>query len=142
MAGGVADEAGVWPGLLFANLFERPMNADGTYRPDLDLAAAGLSVEGEWLCVVLRLAGPQAVGSVAIYSVEFDTDLDDHPDVLVLAGPTSDTAWASARMRAYLDNDRNVGGNRPRLAESPAAEWDGVETQREDATALKPVALI
>jgi len=46
-AEGVARQDGVGPDLLFANLSERPLDADGTYRPDLDLAAAELSVEGE-----------------------------------------------------------------------------------------------
>lgn len=135
-AEGVIAVSGEWPDLLFASLFERPIDTDGSYRADLDLVAAELSVEGEWVYVGLRLAGPQVPGSGAHYAVEFDTDLDGHPDVLVLAWPTRDTAWSSTRMRAYLDTDRNVGGNRPRLAELPVAEWDGFETQREDAGTL------
>jgi len=62
--------------------------------------------------------------------------------MLVIGGPMTEAAWATAAMRAYLDTDKNVGGSRPRLAESPVAEWDGFETQREDAISAQPQALV
>jgi len=67
----------------------------GPYRSDLDLAAAESSAEWEWVCVGLRLVRPRAGGSGAKCSVEFDTDLDGHPDVLVRAWPMSEATWAS-----------------------------------------------
>lgn len=139
---GARPQAGAWPDLLFANLYERPTNADGSYREDLDLIGAGLSVEGGWIYVTLRLGAASVPGSGAHYSVEFDTDLDGRPDMLVIGGPMTEPAWSTAAMRAYLDTDRNVGGIRPRLAEAPVAEWDGFETQREDAISAKPQALV
>jgi len=92
---GVTADACELPDLLFANLFERPMDAYGTYRSNLDPAAAGLSVVGEWVYVALSLAGARAGGSGAQCSVKFNTDVDDHPDVRVRAWPTSEATWAS-----------------------------------------------
>lgn len=129
----LTSEAGQWPDLLFANLFERPRGSDGVYLPDLDLTAASLSVEGEWIYVTLRLGQAPASGSGLHYSVEFDTDLDGRPDVLVTGYPRGGVGWDSQGMRAYLDPDKNVGGDQPRLAEAPVAEWDGYDIQREGA---------
>jgi len=139
---GTRAEAGEWPDLQFANLYERPMDADSACRGDLDLIGAGSSIEGEWIYITLRLAAAPVSGSGAHYSVEFDTDLDGRADVLVTRGPTSEASWSTGAMRAYLDTDKNAGGSRPGLAAAPSAEWDGFETQREDATTAQPQPLI
>jgi hypothetical protein len=136
----MSGEAGQWPDLLFANLFERARSRDGVYLPYLDLTSAALSVEGDWIYVTLHLAQAPVSGSGAHYSVEFDTDLDGRPDLLVTGYPRGGAAWDSRGMRAYLDTDKNVGGNRPRLAEPPMPEWDGFEIDRENtATATPPL---
>jgi hypothetical protein len=133
----VTGQGGQWPDLLFANLFERPRSRDGVYLPDLDLTSAALSVEGDWIYVTLHLARAPVSGSGAHYSVEFDTDLDGRPDFLVTGYPRG-TAWDSKGMRAYLDTDKNVGGDHPRLAEPPMPEWDGFEIDRPDAVTATP----
>jgi hypothetical protein len=135
---GVTRQGDEWPDLLFADLFERPYGSNGVYLPDLDLTRAGLSVEGDWVYVTLTLAQPPVPGSGMHYSVEFDTDLDARPDTLVTAFPRADAAWDSRGMRVYLDPDKNVGGDQPKLAEPPAAEWDGFEVQRQDAITATP----
>jgi hypothetical protein len=88
--------------------------------------------------VTLRLAEAPVSGSGMHYAVEFDTDLDVRPDVLVIGYPRGGATWDSSAMRAYLDPDKNVGGDQPRLAEPPVAEWDGYELQREGVTTTSP----
>jgi hypothetical protein len=128
---GAVSTEGQWPDLLFANLYERPAASDGTYLPEIDLTGASLSLSGDWVYVTIRLAHAPAAGMH--YSVEFDTDLDARPDVLVTGNPRAGGGWDSQGMRAYVDPDKNIGGTRPRLADPPAPEWDGYENQREGA---------
>jgi hypothetical protein len=118
------------------------MDADSANRGDLDQIGAGLSIEGEWIHITLRLAAAPVSGSGAHDSEEFDTDLDRRADGPVTGDPTSEASWSTGAMRVYLDTDKNVGGSRPRLAEAPAAEWDGFEIRREDATTAQPRPLI
>jgi hypothetical protein len=86
----------------------------------------------------LHLGQAPVSGSGAHYSVEFDTDLDGRPDILVTGYPRGGATWDAQGMRAYLDTDKNVGGDRPRLAESPMAEWDGFDIDREGAATATP----
>lgn len=128
---------GEWPDLLFANLYERPHGSDGAYLPDLDLISAELSTDQDWIYISLRLGKAPTPGSGLHYSVEFDTDLDARPDVLVTGYPQGLTEWSARGMRVYLDPDRNVGGDQPRLAEVHVGEWDGYEIQHETAVSVE-----
>jgi hypothetical protein len=87
--GVVTTRAGQWPDLLFANLYERLHGSDGVCLPDLDLTSAALSVEGDWIYGPLRLAEAPVSGSGMHYCVEFDTDLDARPDMLVIGYPAA-----------------------------------------------------
>ncbi len=121
----VNGQAGQWRDLLSSYLFELPRGSDGIYLPDLDLTSAAPSVEGGWIYVTWRLAQAPVSGSGMHYSVEFDTDLDGRPDVLVIGYLRAGGTWDSSGMRAHLDPDKNLGGDQPRLADLPVgrAGW-------------------
>jgi hypothetical protein len=60
------------------NQFERPFNKDLVYRPDLDIQSATLTLDTQWLYVIIVLDGTDTGKDTldACYGVELDVNLD------------------------------------------------------------------
>ena len=106
---------------LSVNLLERPFTAeDMQYRPDVDLTRVELGHNPTFYYIQLHLSGvnPQTNTLSAHYGVEFDTDRDGRGDVLLWVKGDGDTEWNIADVYVYQDDNNDVGGPRPVLADA------------------------
>ena len=109
--------------------YERPFNATtmDIYYPDLDIKRARLHVDSTWVYVTLQLVGVGSGGSLSgNYGAEVDLNIDGRGDVLVLAS-NPQASWSTDGVRAWLDNNHDVGGAHPILSDAPV-HGDGYET--------------
>ncbi len=116
-----------------SNLFERPFDQSmNTYYADLDIHNAALGHDATWVFVTLTMSGQrQGGGLLGVYGAEFDLNRDGRGDVL-LAADKPGAAWSSDGVRVYRDNNHDVGGGHPILADAPPQTGDGYETLVDD----------
>jgi hypothetical protein len=106
------------------NLFERPIDQNHAYRPDLDILSATLSMDSRWYFVTILVDGLQA-GQAALnapYGVELDVDVNGRGDFVVWARPPFPKTWARENMTVYGSSKDTVGGPHPLLSDAP---WKG-----------------
>ncbi|MFV1948826.1 MAG: hypothetical protein ACC633_02710 [Anaerolineales bacterium] len=125
-----ADEGFTYSDQFFINRFERPFTVEmEEYRGYLDLILTNMKVNPPWIYAVIYLAEDLPETSEAIYSLEFDVDLDGRGDFLVQAAMPPDDQWTVAGVQVLEDGDDDVGGPNPVLADSPEeVSSNGFET--------------
>ncbi len=118
---------GVWADTWFVNQYERPFSAyEMIYQPHLDITEARVRPAGDWKVFEIQAVEP-AAGKWVYISLELDTDLDNRPDFLILTRAVEDTIWNDQMITISIDPNRDVGGNRARLAEPFDEEWNGFD---------------
>ncbi len=116
------------------NLFERPFNANAMdqYFADLDITRARLFEDAQWVYVSIRLAGKNNSGFLGgNYGVEVDLDVDGRGDLLIFTGAPG-AQWSTDGVRAWLDNNNDVGSSHPVDSDAPGS-GDGYESLYFDA---------
>lgn len=112
------------------NLFERPFspNTQDRYYPDIDIQGAELSHDSIWIYTAIILKGtePESGSMDGMYGIEIDLNQDGRGDVLITAEQPG-VDWSTDRVKAYKDNNINVGNNKPVLSDPPQT-GDGYET--------------
>ena len=115
-----ADEGFTYSDQFFINRYERPFTVEmEQYRGYLDLILTNMKVNPPWIYAVIYLAEELPETSEAIYSLEFDVDLDGRGDFLVQAAMPPDDQWTVAGVQVLEDGDDDVGGPNPVLADPP-----------------------
>jgi hypothetical protein len=115
---------------LSVNLLERPFSAQGMdYRPDIDLIRVELSHNPTFYYFSLHLSGVNsATNSLsAHYGVEFDLSRDGRGDVLLWVAGDGNSEWNIADVWVFQDENNDVGGTRPVLADAPGGGGNGFE---------------
>jgi hypothetical protein len=111
------------------DIYERPYTSEVMdYLAHLDIVYAELSVESTWAYVTIFLEGEPPADSHAAYSIELDTDLDQHGDWLITAFVPPSDMWTTDGVRIFHDDDEDVGGDIPLVSEAPVAGRTGYET--------------
>ena len=116
---------------LSINLLERPFSAqEMDYRPDLDLHRIEVSHDTNFYYFLLSLEGTNSDTGIlsAYYGVELDIDKDSRGDLLLWALGDGSTTWSISDVYVFSDNNDDVGGSRPMLADAPSSNLDGYET--------------
>ncbi len=110
------------------NLYERPLTADDMeYVAYLDIApVAELSLAPPWVYVSISLVEKPPANADAYYAVELDLNIDGRGDWLIIAASPLTTEWTTDGVRAYMDTNKDVGGETPFLADSQPG--DGFDT--------------
>ncbi len=115
-----AEEGITYSDQFFINRYERPFTVEmQQYRGYLDLILTNLKVNPPWIYAVIFLADELPDVSEAIYSLEFDNDLDGRGDFLVLAAMPPDDQWTVAGVVVLEDTNNDVGGPNPVLTDPP-----------------------
>lgn len=112
------------------NLLERSFTAqDMTYRPDVDLNKVELSDDDTFYYFMLHLNGVHTETGMlyAFYGVELDLSKDGRGDLLLWARGDGNTAWNITDVYVYNDENNDVGGSRPMLADAPSSGLNGYE---------------
>lgn len=115
---------------LGVNLLERPFTTqDMTYRPDTDLGRVEISRDDTFYYFLLHLNGVHTETGMlsAFYGVELDLSKDGRGDLLLWARGDGSTTWNISEVFVYSDDNNNVGGSQPMLAEAPTTGLDGYE---------------
>ncbi len=118
---------GIWADAWLTNQYERPfVSGLMTYQPYLDIVEARILPAGDW--TIYEIEAVEGSGQHKVYiSLEIDTDLDDRPDLLILTKALDETNWTDSVITVFVDENKDAGGNRPRLAEPYDIKWNGFE---------------
>jgi len=105
-------------------LYERPFTAEVMdYRPDLDITEVDFAPGEGFFYFTIRLYGMNMEGGglKGTYGIEFDRTLTGRGDMLVwVEDPRKE--WSTDNVTIYGDDNRDVGGLKPVIAE---AGFDG-----------------
>lgn len=115
---------------LGQNLLERPFTTqDMTYRQDLDLGRVEISQDDTFYYFLLHLNGVHSQSGMlaAYYGIELDLDKDGRGDLLLWARGDNNTNWNIDNVYVYSDENNDVGGSRPMLADAPSSGLNGYE---------------
>lgn len=106
---------------------ERPFRG-GTmdYLGHLDIVRAELKVTPPWAYVTVFLEAEPTDNTA--YAIELDLDADGRGDWLIAFGGPLPEAWTTDGVRAYQDQNNDVGGTQPMASEPPPQTGDGYET--------------
>ena len=113
------------------NLFERPYQLDNSYRPDADIAIAGISADNTWyyFTTEIRDVNPATKQYDTPFGYEIDYNKDGRGDFLLWATPPYSTQWVNTDVQVYEDRNHDVGNRRPMLSDAPVTTpSDGYET--------------
>jgi hypothetical protein len=104
--------------------YERPLDKNLAYRPDLDILKAELSLDSQWLYISITLAGMDTGKQTldANYGAEFDVDLDGRGDFVIWATPPFTNQWSRENLTVFGTTTNMVGGPHPLLSDAP---WKG-----------------
>jgi len=101
-------------------LFERPFTSEVMdYRPDLDITEVDFAPGEYFIYFTIRLFGMNMDGGglKGMYGIEFDRTLTGRGDLLVwVSDPTKE--WSIEGVTVYFDDNRDVGGLKPIIAET------------------------
>jgi hypothetical protein len=106
---------------ILDNLYERPFTSEEMlYQPDLDITTVdfGPSDDGFYYFTI-RLYGMNTEGGglKGVYGIEFDRTLTGRGDLLVTVKETQ-KEWSMDGVTIYLDDNRDVGGLTPIVADA------------------------
>ena len=111
------------------SFLERPFTREAMdYQPHLDLTRGELSLVPPWIYITLFLEDIPPSDALATYAVEIDLDIDGRGDWLITIALPQSGEWSTDRVRAYRDDDNDVGGVRPLRSDAPPQTGDGYET--------------
>ena len=111
------------------SFLERPFTREAMdYQPHLDLTRGELSLVPPWIYITIFLEDAPASDALATYAVEIDLDIDGRGDWLITIALPQSGEWSTDRVRAYRDDDNDVGGVRPLRSDAPPQTGDGYET--------------
>lgn len=110
-----------------ANLMERPLSAEElSYLGYLDIApGAVIAFDDTWLYATISLIAPPPKEAVVNYGIEIDLNFDGRGDWFILTSNPPGATWETGSAKAYLDNNRDVGGRTPMKADDQPG--DGYE---------------
>jgi len=130
-----ADDKTTSEDILYLNLLERPFTpVEMKYFGFIDISLAELSMDSHWVYIVITVEEPLPPESFSYYGVEVDIDIDDRGDVLVWATLPKDEVWTLAD-NVFVDENDDVGGVKPYVAEPPEKSWDGYDSDLLDVEA-------
>ncbi|MGD8760453.1 MAG: hypothetical protein PVJ07_09400 [Anaerolineales bacterium] len=110
------------------NLFERPFTAEVMdYEASIDLVMVSVDLASPWVYITLELEGPPPEGASTYYGVEFDLDFNGRGEFLLMGQVPAGTEWTTDMVFIYQDQNGDVGGDYPLVAEDPSPEVDGYE---------------
>lgn len=115
-----ADKKATQGDLFLNNLFERPFTSEEMiYQPDLDITTVDFGPGEGFYYFTIRLYGPnnQGGGLQGMYSIEFDRTLTGRGDLLVSVKKPA-REWTTDGVTIYLDENRDVGGPQPIVADA------------------------
>ena len=104
-------EGSVTEGDYFAEyqLLERPFGQEMNYLANIDLRAAEIAKDEEFIYVTIFL--DESVGSFdAFYGVELDVDADGRGDILLIVDTPYSTEWTMDNVSICADLNGDVGG--------------------------------
>jgi len=114
-----------------ANLYERPYTeVQMVYRADLDLQKITLSSDNTFFYFALNVKDINSDTKTLVgnYGVELDVDRDGRGDYLLWVSQTPGSAWDTAGVTLFTDQNNDVGGPHPLLSDAPF-KGDGYETE-------------
>ena len=112
--------------------YERPFDQNMGYMPFIDLQKILLNREdANWVYVQIHVTGNVSEGSGAnpLYGVEWDTDLDNRGEFLLLTSIPGSTEWATQGVMVYSNSDNMLGGSNPVLVDKSPATNAGYDTE-------------
>jgi len=130
-----AEEGGVSSGDYFLEgLYERPFTSlEMDYLPDVDIQT--LAIESDmnfyYFTITLKAFDPTEKRLTGSYGIELDRGKHGRGDFLVF-GRDFGAAWSTGNLTAYIDQNGDVGGLNPWIANEGHA-GDGYETALEFA---------
>jgi hypothetical protein len=106
--------------LFLNNLYERPFTSEEMiYQPDLDITTVDFGPGEGFYYFTIRLYGMNVNGGglQGMYGIEFDRTLTGRGDLLVtVKNPVKE--WSTEGVIIYLDDNRDVGGPQPIVADA------------------------
>jgi hypothetical protein len=122
---------------FFTNRFERPFDRDMNYLPYLDIARAELNRQKYSLWYYFKITLVKDTGAVPhpgpVYGLEIDVNLDGRGDFLAMAETPKTTSWSVDGVKIFEDQDKDVGGKNPVLADKQVWTGSGYEMLLFDA---------
>jgi len=111
------------------------------YRPDLDITEVDFAPGEGFFFFTIRLFGMnlQGGGLKGTYGIEFDRTLTGRGDMLIYVfDPQKE--WSKNEVVVYLDDNRDVGGLKPVIAEAgfDGSGYDVVFEMDADKNAHRP----
>lgn len=104
---------------MLNGLYERPFTSvEMVYQPDLDIISVDFAPGESFFYFTIRLyaMNNQGGGLKGQYAIEFDRSKSGRGDLLVLA-ENPGKEWSSENVTIYADNNRDVGGPKPVIAD-------------------------
>jgi hypothetical protein len=115
---------------ILDNLYERPFTSKAmVYQPDINILKVSIAGDADFYYFTLTLQGldPAAKTLTGTYGIEFDRSKTGQGDLLVRAS-TLKEEWSFENVHAYIDQNKDVGGYKPIVAEE-GFKGDGYETE-------------
>jgi hypothetical protein len=112
--------------------YERPFDQNMGYMPFIDMQKVLLNREdANWVYVQIFVMGDVKQGSSVnpLYGVEWDTDLDNRGEFLLLSAIPGGTDWSTQGVVVYSNSDNMLGGTKPVLVDKTAASNAGYDTE-------------
>ncbi len=104
---------------ILDNLYERPFTTGVmTYQPDLDILTVDFSHDDAFFYFTIHLSGinPDEWAPTGTYGIEFDRTKTGKGDLLVMVTSLAGR-WSTSNVTAYQDQNNDVGGLQPILAD-------------------------
>jgi hypothetical protein len=111
-------------------LYERPFNANtmDTYFPYLDIVDAQAYVDDTWGYATITMDGTDANEKLpGKYGVELDLNKDGRGEWLILASNPASTDWTTQGVQAWKDDNSDIGGDVPLVADKNPTGGNGYE---------------
>ena len=115
---------------ILDNLYERPFTSKAmVYQPDLNILKVSIASDADFYYFTITLQGRDSASNTltGTYGIEFDRTKTGKGDLLVRAN-TLKEEWSLANVHAYIDQNKDVGGYKPIVAEE-GFKGDGYETE-------------
>jgi uncharacterized repeat protein (TIGR01451 family) len=114
--------------------YERPTSSGSgasLFYPAVDIVSARVGYDAQWIYYRIDLFGTEANGLPYFYAFEINYDADVPYDMVVqVEAPTAKvgTTFGSSGVMAWMDQNNNVGAQRPLLPDGPGNSAGGYET--------------
>ena len=115
---------------FYRNVYERPFDVEEmVYHPELDIAKAEVTNDGEYYYFTIRLNGSnnEVGGLTGYYGIEIDVDMDGTGDYLIWAQGDRNSEWNSDGVLFLYDRNNDVGGKQALYTELNRRPEDSFE---------------